>query len=86
MVNDLEGISHRLRATRESLGKSQAEICRDIDCQPNRWNQYETGERRITLEIADRLCRRFGLTLDWIYRGDPSGLPNRFSDLANQAA
>ena len=68
-------IAKRLEATREALGLSAAELCRQIDIKPNRWSQYESGERRITEEVASRLCDRFRLTLDWIYRGDASGLP-----------
>jgi transcriptional regulator with XRE-family HTH domain len=68
-------LARRLVATREALGLNAAELCRRIDCKTNRWSQYETGERAITLEIANRLCDEFRLSLDWIYRGDPSLLP-----------
>ena len=80
MMNDHNAIAARLRRLRQSADLSQAELCRKIDCAPNRWNQYEKGDRIITLEIADRLCDLFGVTLDWIYRGDQSGLPLRLSD------
>ena len=70
-----KSIAKRLEMTRDALGKSAAEICREIRCKPNRWSQYEGGDRRITLEIADRLCEKYGITLDWIYRNNPSGLP-----------
>lgn len=45
-----------------------------------RYNQYETGRRLLTLDAAMSLCERYSLTLDWIYRGDPSGLPVRLWD------
>jgi DNA-binding XRE family transcriptional regulator len=70
-------LGKRLKMTREALGVSAADLCRRIDCKPNRWSQYENGERPITLPIAIRLCDVYGLTLDWIYRADPSGLPVR---------
>ena len=77
MVQPLKVVAKRLILTRDALNRTAAEICREIGCKPNRWSQYESGERRITLEIAERLCDKYGLTLDWIYRGDPSGLPQR---------
>jgi hypothetical protein len=77
MPKDPKIIGPRLEQTREALGLSAAQLCRRIDCAQNRWSQYESGERPITLDIAERLCNEFGLTLDWIYRGDRSGLPQR---------
>lgn len=70
-------LGQRLRKTREALGVRAADLCRAIDCEPNRWSQYENGTRAITMPMAIRLCEAYGLTLDWIYRGDPAGLPVR---------
>jgi transcriptional regulator with XRE-family HTH domain len=61
--------------TRDALELIDADICRGIGVKPNRWSQYVTGTRRITIEVADKLCDRYNVTLDWIYRGDPSALP-----------
>jgi transcriptional regulator with XRE-family HTH domain len=68
-------IGLRLTVVRGALGINQAELCRRIKVDPPRWNQYELGHRRITLEVALRLRAVFGITLDWIYIGDPSSLP-----------
>lgn len=70
-------LGKRLQLTREALGVRAVDICRALDIAPNRWSQYENGERPITMAVAVRLCEVYGLTLDWIYRGDPSGLPVR---------
>lgn len=70
-------IAKRLQMTRGALGVTAAQICRAIECKPNRWSQYESGERRITLAVAIRFCEVYGVSLDWIYRGDPSALPVR---------
>ena len=76
MTNSLKAIADRLKLTREGIGISAAELCRQIGCKPNRWSQYESADRKITVEVADRLCDEYGLTLDWIYRGNPAGLPH----------
>lgn len=39
------------------------------------YNQFETGRRMLTLQAAMRLCEEYNLTLDWLFRGEPSGLP-----------
>jgi len=80
-------IARRLVLLRKSLGiASQAEFCRKIGVAPNRWNQYESGERRITLDVVGKLRQRFGVTADWIYFGDESGLPGRLTDRFLDAA
>jgi len=68
-------IGDRLRRAREALEMSQADLCRAIGVKANRWSQYESGERQITLPIAMKLADEFGITLDWIYRSDAAGLP-----------
>ena len=58
------------------LGLTAAELCKAIDVKANRWSQYESGERPITLPVAIAICDEYGLSLDWIYRGDPQRLPH----------
>jgi len=60
--------------------ETQADFCRSIDIAPNRWNQYETGERPITVTVAVKIAERHGIPLDYIYRDDPQGLPKRIAD------
>lgn len=76
MVQATKVLAGRLETTRIALGMSAADLCKRIGIKPNRWSQYESGERRITEAVAVALCDEFALTLDWIYRGDPSHLPH----------
>ena len=48
--------------------------------QKSTYSNYEKGEREPTVENAIKLCDRYELTLDWIYRGDPSGLKYTLAD------
>lgn len=86
MVRHIDDTARRLTRLRTALKLSQADLCRRIDVAPNRWNQYETGERRITIDVAARLNKAFGVTLDYIYLGDESGLPGRILDQLFEAA
>lgn len=86
MAEPIKSLGERLKITREALGLSAAELCRIIDCKPNRWSQYEAGERRITLEVANALCDEFGLSLDWIYRENPAQLPHALRVKIRRAA
>lgn len=86
MAKRYSDIGKRLSVLRTVLGISQAELCRQIRCATNRWNQYEKGERRITITVANRLADEYGASLDWIYRGDPKALPNQLHQQILRAA
>jgi transcriptional regulator with XRE-family HTH domain len=82
-------IGKRLRMTRVALGYDgkQAEFAGEIGVLPSALSQWELAYqgRIITISAAIRMCERFGVDLDWIYRGDPSGLPQRLAALSRQA-
>jgi transcriptional regulator with XRE-family HTH domain len=75
MPESNKSLANRLKITREALGVKPAEVCKRIKVGPNAWSMYESGERRITLQVAIKFANEYGLTLDWIYRADPSRLP-----------
>jgi transcriptional regulator with XRE-family HTH domain len=77
---ELEKIAERLENTRGALGLSQSELCAKTGIQRNTYNQWERGKQRPGLSQAMILCETFGITLDWIYRGDPGGIPARLND------
>lgn len=71
----IESIAYRLRLSLDALGLNQAEVCRLTGIAPNALNQWLKAKNRPDLDNGLTLCRVLGLTLDWIYRGDLSGLP-----------
>ena len=71
-----EQIARRLMATRNVLNLSQAELCRATGIKQSTYNQYEKAVNVIQKRSAFRICDTFGLTLDWIYLGDPRWLPH----------
>lgn len=73
-------VARRLAKSRRALGLDQETFGGGAGLSQPRYNQYETGKRILTLDAAMRLCDRYQLTLDWLYRGDPSGLPKRLWD------
>lgn len=44
-------------------------------------NNYVKALRRPDLDVAIMIAARTGVTLDWIYLGDRSGLPSRLLEL-----
>lgn len=81
-------VARRLARTRAALGmRNQQDFGKRAGLSQPKYNQYETGKRLLTLEAALALCTTYNLTLDWLYRGDPSGLPYKLAtELARDLA
>jgi hypothetical protein len=50
-----------------------------VGCEKPAWSNYESPgqDRLIDVAIAVRLCDRYGVTLDWIYRNIAFGVPEQ---------
>lgn len=66
----------RLVLTRLALGfENQKEFYVATRLGASAYSMWESGESFPRVEHMMLLCQEFGLTLDWIYRGDISTLP-----------
>ncbi len=70
-----ENVARRLTLARAAYGLDQQEFATRAGLSQPQYNQFETGRRVLTLAAAMRLCEEYNLTLDWLFRDDPSGLP-----------
>lgn len=70
-----EAIGHRLTLVREVYGMKQFEFAQQAGIQPNTYNQYEQGKHPPSVANAIKLCKKFNITLDYIYLGKTEGLP-----------
>ena len=80
-MDDLSGdplsakaVAARLELTRSALRLKITEFAEGAGIGKSAYSNYKKGDRTPDLESAIKLCERYELTLDWIYRGDPSGL------------
>ena len=71
----VDAIGHRLLLLRKALGYSQVAMAQLMGQAISTWAMYETGERRIHIDQALKLCGTVGCSLDWIYRGNFHSLP-----------
>lgn len=69
-----EAIGKRLALTREILGLTQAEFADLCNISRNTYNQYERGVNRPPIDAGLVIRDKAGISLDWIYAGDPSTL------------
>lgn len=68
-------IGDRLRRVREGFSElNQKEWSDAHSFGQTQYHGWEKGSRRIPVDEAEKLCNRYGLTLDWIYRGRVDGL------------
>ena len=74
-----EDVAARLRHTRQALGVNQRQFAKRANLRQNRYNQYESGARALTIDAAQKICNEYGVTLDWLFRGDRSMLPHRLA-------
>jgi transcriptional regulator with XRE-family HTH domain len=75
-MDDLAKPSHqavttgtRLRWAREQLEPSVAAIANVFAVSPGQWVRYEDGTDALPLTVAVEVAQRFGVTLDYLYRG-----------------
>jgi transcriptional regulator with XRE-family HTH domain len=76
---DQVAIARRLQITRKALGLKQGEFADRAGIARNAYNQFDLGKRLLTLQRGHQLCDEYKLTLDWLFRGDPSALPSRLA-------
>jgi transcriptional regulator with XRE-family HTH domain len=90
-IDHLRATGIRLKAARLALqppfGLKAAEFSKAIGVQPNTYSQWENGARLLDVLVAIRISERFGITLEWLYRGNAAQLPNAiFNDVLAHAA
>lgn len=68
--------AERLRQARMAINPNQSEFARRAHLSQNRYNQYETAQRPLTLDAALKLRDTYGLTLDYLFRGDTALVPH----------
>lgn len=79
-TDQLALVGGRLRALRDALGLSQAELAGIVNKAANTVAMWETGQRLLDPLAASALADRYGASLDWFYRGDLSGVRRDLAD------
>ena len=86
-ATEIKQIAERLRIARMAINpENQTEYARLAGLRQNRYHQYESGERPLTLDAALKLCRTYGLTLDWLFRGDNGYIPHALLERIRRAS
>ena len=79
-------IARRLRLLRMAVADSITDLSTRTGITRSAWSNYENGLSRIGVDAAMKLCDTYGISLDWVYRGQdamlPHGLVRRMQELA----
>ena len=67
----------RLRAVRSALGYDTIRAFADLTgVEEDTLGTWESGRSAVPYYYVAKLKRRFGVTFDWIFDGDPQALPH----------
>jgi transcriptional regulator with XRE-family HTH domain len=67
-------IGRRLRVLRKAVAGNITELGNQTGITRSAWSNYENAISRIGVDAAMKVCDQYGVTLDWIYRGDSGAL------------
>lgn len=70
-------IAERLEWVRRYVGKSQKEFAESIGVLPTTYSNWRRGSQSLSLDGARRIKRCYQISLDFLFFGDPSNLPDQ---------
>lgn len=68
-------VGRRLRTVFEALGLQQAQVARELNESPQKINNWLRGDNYPSEWFVYRFCARYGITMDYLYRGVVVGMP-----------
>lgn len=76
----LAAVGKRLAQTTAALRLRDNEMAQRAGVSKSTWSNYVNGLRPLDIDAAIKLCERTKVTLDWLYRGDISGVARELAD------
>ena len=85
-ADNLMEIANRLKAARMALDLSQKDLYEALGVKAAAWSHWESGKRMPDPVVMFEFYKLHGITLEWIYGGDPKGLPFGVAQIILKAA
>ncbi|WP_420023738.1 helix-turn-helix domain-containing protein [Cereibacter azotoformans] len=76
---DHDGVAVRIEALREALGLEKGDFALSFGVDPSSYSKILKGDKPLKVEMGYALAERWGVTLDFIYRGSLDRLPDRYA-------
>ncbi|WP_392338834.1 helix-turn-helix domain-containing protein [Loktanella salsilacus] len=85
MTIDNQLVSERLETVREALGLSKGDFSKSMGLDPSSYSKIIKCEKPLKADHAALLSERWGVTMDFIYRGRLSDLPENLAITLRQS-
>jgi transcriptional regulator with XRE-family HTH domain len=75
LAPNIEETAARIVRVREALGLSKADFANSIEVDRSSWTKIELGKKPLHADHAFRISVRYGVPMDYLYRGVLRDLP-----------
>ncbi|WP_306131026.1 helix-turn-helix domain-containing protein [Roseovarius sp. MMSF_3350] len=73
-------VGRRVQALREFNGRSKAEFADSVGIDRTSFIRIERGEKPLKADMAYKIAERWGVSMDFLYRGRMTELPPSLAD------
>lgn len=77
-------VGRRLQALREYRGLNSGEFARSVQIDATSYGRIEKGLKPLKADMAFRIAERYGVSMDFLYRGRLTELPSNLADTLMQ--
>lgn len=78
---DHAGIASRLEALREAIDLDKGGFAQSFGVDPSSYSKMLKGEKPLKADMAYVISERWGVTMDYLYRGNLDRLPDRYAKI-----
>lgn len=77
---DMAGVGRRVEALRHALGLSRKDFSDSFGLDPSSYTKTVDGEKQLRSEAAYAIAERWGVTMDYLFRGRLAELPEHLRE------
>lgn len=74
---DLDGVARRLKVIRLAYDMTSGDFAASINVDPSSYSKIENGKKPLKMEMGFAISEIYGVSLDFIYRGRVTDLPEQ---------
>jgi transcriptional regulator with XRE-family HTH domain len=75
-----EAVGLRLIALREFHGRTRSDFAGSVGIDPTSYGKIEKGRKPLKADMAFKIAERWGVSMDYLYRGRMTELPANLAD------
>ena len=77
---DASAVADRLVRLREYHGQGQGEFADSVGIDRSSYSKIEAGKKPLKADMAFAIAERWGVSMDYLYRGRMTELPHKLAD------